>query len=202
MTADMPVYPGTPPPEIQSIARLTDNGFRERRLTFCSHTGTHMDAPSHLLRGGKTLDQFPVDHFCGTGLCIDTGIASGPIEWNALQRYQDDLSHCDFVLFRTGWGQYWGTSRYFHGYPVLSDAAATRLAECNLKGVGFDTLSVDKEDTVDYPVHRILLENHTLIIENVAHLDHLPTGCFDRIYCLPLHLADADGAPARVVAFI
>lgn len=202
MTAGMPVYPGTPPPKIQSIARFADNGFRERQLTFCSHTGTHMDAPSHLLKGGKTLDQFPIDHFCGTGMCIDTGSASGPIEWTSLQCYQDELSRCDFVLLRTGWGKYWGTSRYFQGYPVLSDAAAMRLAECNLKGVGFDTLSVDKEDTVDYPVHRILLENDTLIIENVAYLDRLPAGRFDRIYCLPLHLAESDGAPARVVAYI
>jgi len=203
MTADMPVYPGTPPPEIRPMARFEDTGFRERQLTFCSHTGTHMDAPSHLLGRGETLDQFPVDYFCGTGLCIDVGTTcAGPIGWASLQHYQDELLNSDFVLLRTGWGRYWGSSRYFQGYPVLTAAAAARLSEFNLKGLGMDTLSVDKEDTADYPVHRILLENHILIIENLAHLDRLPAGRFGQLYCLPLHLAGSDGAPTRVVAFL
>jgi arylformamidase len=203
ITIDMPVYPGTPPPEIHPIARFQNNGFREQQLTFASHTGTHMDAPSHLLDRGETLDQLSVNHFFGTGLCIDIGMTPpGRIEWTMLQRFQKELSHSDFVLLRTGWGQYWGAARYFQDYPVLSAAATTRLAEFNLKGVGVDTLSVDKEDTTDYPVHRTLLENHILIIENLAHLDRLPEGLFGQLYCLPLHIGASDGAPTRVVAFI
>jgi len=203
MTADMPVYPGTPPPEIHPVARFAENGFRERQLSFCSHTGTHMDAPSHLLRQGQTLDQFAIDHFFGSGLCIDIRMTTTrSIEWPSLQRFQEALSHSDFVLLRTGWGRYWGTSRYYQGYPVLSAKAATRLAEFNLKGVGVDTLSVDTENTTDYPVHRILLGNHILVIENLAHLDRLPEGRLNQLTCLPLHLAGSDGAPTRVVAFL
>lgn len=202
MTADMPVYPGTPPPKIHPIARFQGDGFREQQLTFSSHTGTHMDAPAHLLDQGETLDQLSVNQFFGTGLCIEAGMTKpGPIEWTMLQPYQKELSHSDFVVLRTGWGRHWGSPRYFQGYPVLSAAAAKRLAEFNLKGVGVDTLSVDKEDTADYPVHRTLLENHILIIENLANLDHLPVGLFGQLYCLPLHLAASDGAPTRVVAF-
>ena len=203
MTAAMPVYPGTPPPEIHPVARFAGNGFRERQLTFCSHTGTHMDAPSHLLKRGKTLDQYSIDHFFGTGLCIDIRRThTRSIEWTSLQRYQDELSNSDFVLLRTGWGRYWGSSRYYQGYPVLSAPAANRLAEFKLKGIGVDTLSVDKDDTTDYTVHRILLENRILVIENLANLDRLPEGRFAELVCLPLHITESDGAPTRVVAFL
>ena len=203
IAAGMPVYPGTPSPVVHPIARFDRDHFRERQLTFCSHTGTHMDAPAHLLRRGETLDHFPVDHFRGTGLCIDVSMTrDGVVEWEALQCFQDELSESDFVLLRTGWGRYWGDSRYFEGFPVLSPAAARRLSEFGLKGMGVDTLSVDTMDTTDYPVHRILLENRIVIIENLANLDRLPEGRFAELVCLPLHITESDGAPTRVVAFL
>jgi kynurenine formamidase len=87
------------------------------------------------------------------------------------------------------------------GYPVLSAAAAEGLVAAGLKGVGVDAFSVDAIQG-DYPVHRILLENNVLIIENLANLDRLPAGCFGRICALPLHVRNADGAPARVIAIL
>lgn len=201
LTADMPVYPGTPPPEIRSLATFEQDGFRERQLTLSTHIGTHVDAPAHMLPHGRTLDQFPPDRFIGAGLCIHVALApSGIIEWGFLQRFEEDLSLCDFVLLRTGWGPFWGSRHYYHGYPVLTADAAERLTGFELKGVGTDTLSVDAAETTDFPVHLTLLEKEILIIENLARLDRLPAGRFGRLCCLPLPLADADGAPARVVA--
>ena len=201
LTTNMPVYPGTPPPVIQLAARIEEDGFRERRLTFSSHNGTHMDAPSHLLTAGKTLDQFTVDRFVGRGLCIDVGRAmDGIIGWRVFQPHESDLIKSDFVLLRTGWGRYWGTPRYDQGYPALSPEAARRLSEFNLKGIGVDAFSVDSSDATDYPVHRIILTKEILIIENLANLEHLPEGWCGQLYCLPLHLTEADGAPVRVVA--
>ncbi len=201
LSTGMPVYPGTPPPEIQPFARFAQEGFRERRLTFCSHTGTHMDAPSHLLDDGKTLDQFTVDRFIGKGLCIDcTGKGDGVLDRAWLQRYQDQLIGHDFLVLRTGWGKHWATPSYFHGYPVLTEPAADYLTSFDLMGIGVDTLSVDHTDADHYPIHHILLRNNILIIENLAHLRQLPEGSFGQICCLPLHILGSDGAPTRVVA--
>ena len=112
LAAGMPVYPGTPSPVVHAIADFDRDHFRERQLTVSSHTGTHMDAPAHLLNQGKTLDHFPVDQFRGTGLCIDVSmIRNGVVEWDALQRYQEEMAESDFVLLRTGWGRYWGDCR-------------------------------------------------------------------------------------------
>jgi kynurenine formamidase len=203
IAAGMPVYPGTPSPIIHPIANFDRDRFRELQLTFCSHTGTHMDAPSHLLKRGETLDQFPADHFRGTGLCIEVPkTQGGPIKWEFLKRYRKELSESDFVLFHTGWGRHWNSPRYFEGFPVFSAEAAKRLSDYSLKGMGVDTLSVDTVNTADYPVHHILLENRILIIENLANLDRLPGGRFSELICLPLHITESDGAPTRVIAFL
>ena len=62
---DMPVYPGSPQPAFKPTGNLIRDGFRETMIQFVSHTGTHMDAPSHLLERGSTLDELPVSQFCG-----------------------------------------------------------------------------------------------------------------------------------------
>jgi kynurenine formamidase len=201
LTPDMPVYPGTPATDMRPIASFEPDGFREQQLTLSTHTGTHIDAPSHLLEEGRSLDQLPLDQFLGSGLCIDTSqTPDGVISWSFLQPYEDKLAASDFVLLYTGWGRYWRTPQYFQNYPVLTTGAAKRLADCHLKGLGVDALSVDPPETSSFPVHRRLLQNEILIIENLANLDRLPEGLFGQLFCLPLHLEGADGAPARVAA--
>ena len=69
--AGMPVYPGTPRPGVAPANTIAEHGFAERLLTLSSHTGTHMDAPAHLLEGGRTLDSYPPDRFVGPGCVID-----------------------------------------------------------------------------------------------------------------------------------
>lgn len=89
------------------------------------------------------------------------------------------------------------------GMPVYPGSPSPEIHSiARFEADGVDTLSVDAADALDYPVHRTLLEKEVLIIENLAHLDRLPAGPFQRLCCLPLHLADADGAPVRVVAML
>ena len=73
MTADMPVYPGTEPPQFRPANSYEKDGFRETLLSMFTHTGTHMDPPAHLFAGRTTLDQFPPDQFIGKALVIDCG---------------------------------------------------------------------------------------------------------------------------------
>ena len=61
----MPVYPGTEPPIFIQGCSIDEIGFLEKKITLYSHTGTHIDAPAHLIKGSKTLDQLPVEHFQG-----------------------------------------------------------------------------------------------------------------------------------------
>ena len=71
ITPEMPVYPGTEPPRLTAACTMEKDGFRETLLEMYSHTGTHMDAPAHMLPSGRTLDDFPAETFAGRGFVVD-----------------------------------------------------------------------------------------------------------------------------------
>ncbi len=199
---NMPVYPGTEPPTITTECSIDEVGFLEKKITMYSHTGTHVDAPTHLLKNHNTLDMLKIDHFYGSAFLLhhdDSTVKS--IGVNLLQPYQDKIQAVDFLLLHTGWSQYWGFKQYFADYPVLSLEAAHWLGRFGLKGFGLDTISADPVDSQDYPVHKALLQNNIIIIENLANLQDLPCNHFD-FSCFPLSMADAEGSPVRAVAFI
>ena len=133
----LPVYPETEPPKLTPSNTFEQHGFRETLLTMGSHTGTHMDAPAHMLRDGKTLDQFPADKYIGTAYVLDcSDLAGKEIPKARLQLHASEIEAADFLLFYTGWEKYWGSEQYFSPFPVLSLEAAEYLAAFPLKGVG------------------------------------------------------------------
>ncbi|NMW20454.1 MAG: cyclase family protein [Chlorobiaceae bacterium] len=198
----MPSYPGTPGPQFQSLSSIETHGYAEQQLTLSSHTGTHIDLPSHILPGGCSLDDLTLDRFTGNGIAIDLrGSVGGVITVGALQAFGTQIEECDFLLLCSGWSNYWGNPEYYEGYPVLSADAALWLTEFHLKGIGVDMISVDAPDSVDFPVHRQLLESDILIIENLADLSPLMHSPF-HFYCFPLKIAKAEASPVRAAAFV
>ena len=71
ITQDMPVYPGSGTPRLTPAGTYEKDGFKETLLQMSSHTGTHMDSPSHLFPNRTTLDEFPASQFIGKALVID-----------------------------------------------------------------------------------------------------------------------------------
>ena len=104
ITPDTFVYPGTPAPAFSSTRNLTRDGARETLLQMGSHTGTHMDAPRHILPDGCGLDQLPVSQFCGRAVALDVSdLAPGSIITADFLRAQNgSLRSADFALFYTG----------------------------------------------------------------------------------------------------
>ena len=198
--AEMSVYPGDEPPIITPTATIARDGYRAQRLTITSHTGTHLDAPAHVLTGARTLDQFPASYFQGAARVVDCRQAQGEIDLRLLEplaRWQG----VDFILLMTGWDRHWGTEAYASGFPVLSRQAADWLAELPIKGIGLDTLSIDHPEAAGLPNHHAFLGQGKVIIENLAKLDAIPAQAC-QLYCLPLLLTAADGAPARVIGVV
>lgn len=198
----MPAYPGTEPPTFAPACSLKDLGFVEKKITLYSHTGTHMDAPAHILDGAKSLDQLPADHFMGKSAVLDvTGIEGPLIELPIIEPYGALLEKIHYVLLRTGWSSRWGTESYYEGYPVLSFEAARWIADFGLKGLGVDTISVDAAGSTTFPVHATLFKHNMVVIENLTNLESLPSAGF-MLSCFPLKIEDADGSPIRAVAII
>jgi kynurenine formamidase len=196
----MPFFPGTEAPDFSRPFTVARHGFSEQRITMLTHSGTHMDAPAHILETGPTLEQLGLPHFVGSAAVVDLGgLSARTIGVDDLRPSQPRLAGRDFVLLRTGWSAHWGKPSYYRDYPVLSEEAAFWLAGFAFKGIGTDTISFDTHDSTTLPIHRIFLARNTVLIENLANLESAATADF-LFCCLPLKIADTDGAPVRAIA--
>ncbi len=202
----MPVYPGTEPPLFEDANSLEEHSFIEKKITLYSHTGTHMDAPAHVIKDGKTLDSYPVDYFVGTAYVVSLEnyqVDNEQREINKLflQNYTSQLEDVDYLILNTGWSNYWGSEKFYSGYSILTEEAAIWLTEnFNLKGIGTDAISIDHEESTDFPIHKIFFRKGQVVIENLANLDNLNKDTKFQLFCLPLKTKDSDGAPIRAVA--
>lgn len=187
-----PVYPGDPKTKIEPGGIFGKDGYEDHYVCVGTHVGTHVDAPSHMVVRGATLDEIPLEKFSGRGVYIKAGR-----ELNLEAVKEIEIQEGDIVLFHTGMGDKYGRSEYYDKYPAMTEELARYLIEKKVKMVGVDMCSVDREP---FLVHRILLKQNILIIENLTNLSALDGKEF-RIYAFPIRL-QLDGAPTRVVAEI
>ena len=200
LNEDITVYPGTISPTFAIGNTIEKDGFAELNIQMCTHTGTHIDAPAHILEGTKTLDQFPIEKFVGKAFVVDC-TEQKEIDKAFLSTYEKEIREAEFLLFYTGWQHKWKTENYFDVFPTLTIEAANWLTHFSLKALGFDAISVDKMDVHELPNHHILLGKEILIIENMTNLDQL-IGKKLELNCIPLKIENADGSPVRAFARI
>jgi len=184
---DMLVYPGDICPEFSQI----DAGkYLISTLHLSSHTGTHIDAPSHYLKTGDTVDAIPMKNLMGTCRIIQVGDGSSII---SREQLAGRIGNENRVLLRTSFS---GKTRFIEDYPSLSLEAAEYLVSCGVICVGIDSPSIESYNC-DGSVHRHLLNNNCIIIE-LLDLKEVQDGVYDMV-ALPLRLAGLDGSPARVI---
>jgi arylformamidase len=190
------VFPGDPQIHIsghQSIAR--GDPANVSALAFGSHTGTHVDAPRHFLQAGGPVDAIPLGCLVGPALVLD--FAEDVSEIGAAELRSHDLRGATRVLFRTRNSALLRNRRFTPEYVYLAPDGAKYLLERGVELVGIDYLSIERFDSKDYPVHRMLLERQVAIVEGLD-LSEVPEGRYQFI-CLPLRLKELDGAPARAM---
>ena len=200
---DMPVYPGTLPPCLQAANTIEQDGFKETLLSMFSHTGTHIDAPAHLFANRTPLDAFPAAQFTGTALVIDCrALCEGEqITMAQLAPYGEKVKEAEFLLFCLGWDKKWNTPDYFGNYPCIDDEVLDLILAGDYKGIGFDVIGLDP---IGAPLTRhnaLLSQKEILNIENLCNLDQCGQDLF-QFACLPLKFENADGAPARAIAWV
>lgn len=195
----MTFYPGDPQPHI--IPAIMEPPWQVTELHLGTHTGTHIDAASHYIPTGRTIDQYPPERFILTGMVAPVSRGDDEaIKAENLHISMANLSPDGAMLIHTGWDRFWKTERYLH-HPYLSPEVAQALVEAGVKLVGIDALNVDSTIQGTTHAHDILLGNDVLIVENLTHLDQLTPGTVYRVSFLPLCLAGLDGSPVRAVAW-
>lgn len=199
-----PVYPGDPAPATRQATRLETHGYNVLALELGSHTGTHVDAPYHLLAGGDRLEDLDLGAFVGPGVVADVRghEPRSPIAWRELEPYAERLRAGTILALRTGWSdEHLGADRYFE-HPFLDPDACSRVLELGVRTLAVDALSPDPTDggASDLPVHRLVLGAGGVIVENLTNLGSV--GVPDPVFSFaPIRLAgDADGAPCRAIA--
>ncbi|MDF2672312.1 MAG: cyclase family protein [Clostridiales bacterium] len=194
---DMPVFPGTEPPILAKANTLERDGFRETKITMYSHTGTHIDAPAHMMSNGLYLDDFDIEHFIGNATILDFSNEDIKfIDVDSLKPYEEKIKKVDFVIIKTGWSKYWGNKKYYEDFPSLTEEAAMWLTGFNLKGIGIDAISIDNMKTTTFDVHKTLMPKNIIIIENLVNLDAISNEYFI-LSIMPLKNKNADGSPVR-----
>jgi len=206
------VFPGDPEPVIESICTLENKGCVVSRLSFGSHTGTHVDAPSHVLSNGISVDKLKLESLMGMALILDYSSLEGSITADILKKaFQCEgvSEEISILLLKT--------KKYSHkqkgsedisyqnkdysgekiGSTYLDESAASWIVEKKFKTIGIDSFSIDSFHSKILPAHRILLSGNVNIVE-CLELSLVGVGIYFFL-CLPLKIEDCDGAPARAL---
>ena len=185
-------WPGDPAPRIERLMdRRRGDPCTLTMLTVSAHTGTHVDAPAHYLRGGRTVDEMDLAGLVGPARVLEIADAAAV---TAAELARHRIRRGDRVLLRTRNSLIGAGRRLLTDYVALAEDAARFLAERGVLAVGIDALSVDPPDRD--AAHLALLEAGIWIIEGLR-LGGVPAGRYE-LLCLPLRLA-TEGAPARAL---
>jgi len=196
----MPVFPGDPPVELAPAG--AEPPWQVTRLHLGTHSGTHIDAASHYVRGGRTIDEYPLERFVLDAFVVHLDVAAeAAIAWEDIAaQLPGDLTGVG-ILLHTGWERFWGTDEA-ERHPSLSEGAASRLAACGATLVGTDALNIDATAGGTLHAHAALLGADILVVENLTGLYALDAGRPYRCAFVPLNVAGGDGSPIRAYAQI
>ncbi len=179
------------------------------QVTFSEHTGTHIDAPKHFIRGGCPIDKLDLKTVMGRGVKIEaTNVKpKDVISLEQIKKFENingDIKSGDIIMLHFGWDEKWALQpdcgEYLKNWPGLSQEAAEYFLERGVSAVGCDTLALDAFGVDINICHQILLGKGIPIIENINNLSTVPV--FSYVIGLPNKFKGGSGSPIRMVAFV
>jgi arylformamidase len=191
------IWPGDPPVRITQPAHL-DRGdlYTVSRLELGAHTGTHVDAPAHFVRGGAGVDRLTLDLLVGPAQVVH--VPKADVLTAEVLEGLSIPPDTERLLFRTRNSERWagGMGEFREDYVGVADSGARWLVARGVRLVGIDYLSISPYDDLVTP-HQTLLGAGVVVLEGLD-LRGIAAGAY-RLVCLPLKLVGGDGAPARTI---
>jgi kynurenine formamidase len=201
----------------------TPGGWFYRSNAFCTpeHGGTHLDAPSHFAKEGRSADQIPVRQLIGPAAVLDIAAASAKDpdyrltldDVKAWEKKHGPIPAGAIVLLRTGWSARWPDRKKYLGddtpgdasklhFPSYGKEAAEYLVrDRKVSAIGVDTASIDYGASQDFVVHVVANSANVPGLENLDHLEELPEwGAW--VVALPMKIGGGSGGPLRIVALL
>jgi arylformamidase len=193
-----PIYEGMPvyknKPEKQPTLTTVTNGYvSETRLALDVHTGTHVDAPLHMINNGETFETIPIEKLVGQCKVLDLTAVEDRITKSDLDKFS--IEEDDFLLFKTK-NSY--DEEFNFDFIFLAEDGASYLSERKIRGVGTDALGIERSQE-GHPTHKTLFNNNVIIIEGLR-LKEVEEGNYFMV-AAPLKLSGIDASPARILLF-
>jgi arylformamidase len=202
ITDDMLVYPQMERPVMQWLGKVNSEGYNLTRFSMTTHTGTHVDAPTHFLEDVAAIDAIPLDRLFGTAVMFryKQSPKSQEIMLDDLTGEGFELEQGSIFVMYTGIQKFAETSDYNELFPVPSNDLLYYLINKKIKAYMTDATAVDTVSSQRNEKHLILLKAGIPIVENLTNLHRLPEKRPFFISALPIRLAGREGAPCRAVA--
>ena len=191
ISEEMSTYPSDPDISIVREKEIHLDRTLLHRFTMGTHTGTHLDAPAHIISGGKTLDDFPLSSFTGKTVKVD---------FNSIS----ELDKVDGIIFDSNWYRKFKEPEIYFGSdrPEIPKDLVKKVMEMGIKYFGCDLPSVDVSGSKDKPIHNALLGANIIVYESLTNLNQLPLLTPFKFYGFPLPFVGLDGSPVRAIGVI
>lgn len=179
-------------PKIKVTRELKD-GANESKLGIYAHTGSHVDAPYHILQNGKTIEKISLDKFMGKAVVLDFTKVKNCITKNHFKNIRLNVNKNDIVLLKTKNN---ADKKFNYGFTYLEKSGAGYLVSKKIKAVGIDSLGIERNQP-NHETHKILLKNNIPIFEGLD-LSKVKQGRYF-FHGLPLKIKKGDASPVRAV---
>ncbi|KXS47131.1 MAG: arylformamidase [Halanaerobium sp. T82-1] len=194
---DMLVYKGKDEirPRLTTIRDFNQGDAHESELQMNVHTGTHVDAPLHMLEDGENANLFFAENPFYNKL-LDLTEVDEKITAADLKEY--DIEKNSFIILKTKNSKPGFLEKTPEKFVYLAESGAEYLIDKNIKGVGIDTNGIERAQS-EHPTHKKLLAEKIMILEGLR-LNQVPAGSYIMLLSL-LKIADSDGLPGRAYLF-
>ena len=195
ISEDMQVYKNKEEkkPVIRTAQDFSNATAHETIIEMNVHTGTHLDAPLHMLENGKTIEQIPLEDLVSPARVLDLTDVRDGVSKEDMQKFA--IQPGEWILFKT---KNSFSEQFDFEFIYLKKDGAQYLKDIGVKGVGTDALGIERAQP-DHETHKTLFENGIYVLEGLR-LKDVPAGNYQLVVA-PLKLEGIDGAPARAMLF-
>lgn len=213
-----PIYAGGPSPARATVVTIEREGFYAQRWDFVEHSGTHLDAPGHVVSGGRLVPEIAPEELLAPAVVVDISARAGedpdaevtPEDLERFERRHGRIPRRAAVFMYSGWESRVGDQEAYrnrdaqgvHHFPGFGAAAVEWLLDHrDITCIGVDTLSLDVGRSATFDVHRKLLGAGRYGLENLANLKSIPArGTTALVGIVPWE--EGSGGPCRVLALL
>ncbi|MHB1347469.1 MAG: cyclase family protein [Candidatus Humimicrobiaceae bacterium] len=195
---ELPAYPGDPVVALSSKNTISLQGYNVLNICMGTHSGTHVDAPLHLIDKSSSINDLSLGTFLGRAVFAEIlKNKNESVNLNDLEKIE--IEEGSILVIRTGWEENKYEDIYFTDFPYFSSECAEYILSKKIKMIGTDMPSVDGPNQ-NAAFHKKILNQGIPIVEGLINLKHI-VGRTMMFCALPLNIKNSDGSPVRAVAF-